>query len=240
MLKHLFTAAISTSLCISTLAQTGSDTVVPLGGEPTLLDAKSYVDTYDPALGVYDTGKNAFGEPTFTTGNRMPKFSAPSGIAENQGVVVYDKTSVTLSEDLVCDALTLKNWATLTIEGDVTIVVNDAFAIENQSNIVLAPEAKLTIYCLNKALIKDHCRMNVDTARPGDLRFYKLGDQPLIIENQSELVGMVYASETTLRVTDGSDFYGGLKAASLYLANRAACHFTAIQGASTTVEPLYD
>lgn len=239
MFKQLATSVFALGVCTATLANTGADLAVPLKDPETILDRKSYIDSYDPALGAYGVD-NVFPAPSFSYGNTLPDMTAPTGMASNSGVIVHDKVNVTLSADTVCDNFSLINWANLTIEGDVTLVVNNSFTVENQSSIILAEGARLTVYCLNEARINDHCHVNSDTSRPGAVRIVKLGDSAMLVANQSSLSGMVYAPSTHLEVVNGSDFYGGLFAQSLYLANTGAAHFTVAAPYPTTASPLYD
>jgi len=239
MLKSLITSVCALGLCGAALAQTGADVVVPLQNKQTILDAKSYVDTYDPTKGPYG-GANVYGAPTFSLGNVLPDLSAPTGVASLSADVVHDKVNVTLSSNMVVDNYTLINWANLTIKGDITLVVNKKFAVSNQSKIILDTDARLTIYCLGDASINDHCVVNSDTTRPSAVRIIKLGTSPMYVQNQSKLVGMVYVPNSNLSVINGSDFYGGLRAKSLYLANTGAGHFTTVGPCPTTTAPMYD
>ncbi len=234
-----FAAAFGLGFAASASAGTGADVTVPLESSPTIID-NAYTDTYDPAVGPYG-GSNVGPAPTITTGTVVPSFSAPTGLPST-GEYKLDSQTATLSGDLRCDKLLLANHSTLTISGDVTIVVTEEFKVENHSKIVLGADATLTLYCLKDATVQDHAEVNPDTTRPADLTVYKLGTKEFILQNDAMMVGQVYASDTFLQVENGADFYGTLDAMSMYLKNNAGAHFCDPAGAPapTTVAPLYD
>ena len=242
MTNRIFSMMLAIGITVPALAQTGSAAIVPLQNQETILDAKSYVDTYDPAQGAYDSESNASGAPTFTTGNAMPDLTAPTGQGTFERVRYFtDKEDVTLTGKLSCDTFRVGTFTNVTIEGKCVLFVRESFVIENHSNIILAPGAKLTVYCLNNAIIRDHAHVNPDSSRPNAVVFIKLGNRDLVIEDQSSMTATVFAPKAQLVVQNGSHFFGMLKAKSLTIQNHAAGHFTHFNAVPpTTVAPLYD
>ena len=231
--------ALGLALASAAMADANADVVVPLKNSATIID-NSYTDTYDPSAGPYG-GDNVMGAPTITTGNAMPSYSAPSGLATKTGERKYDGGSHTLSGELECDKFLVVNKATITVEGDVTLVVKEEFKVQNKSRIILAEDATLTIYCLKDATVQDYAELNPDMTRPQDVTIYKLGDKEFIIQNESMVVGQMHAPKTFMQVENGAHFYGTLEARSMYLKNEAGAHFCNPGAATTTtVEPLYD
>ncbi len=253
MLKKVITSAIALGIGGAALAQTGADTVVPLHDQETIRHSNCYVDTYDPSVGPYG-GDNVYGAPTFTTGNNMPVFTSPTGRGDDEGEVINSEESfpdviysnkkhdgvVELSESFFCNNFEMRVMTEIEIKGNVTIVVKGDFLMKSGSKLRLADGAKLTIYVEGEAVIGEKSQLNPDTTRPDALVFYKLGSQPLLVDNQSMLCGNVYATQTKLEVSNSSDFYGGLQAKSFLVQNVGAGHFTAIAASTETVAPLYD
>lgn len=241
--RLLLAAAATTCVSVQALASpTGSDLEVKLKDALVVVD-ESKIDSYDPSAGPYG-GANRFPAPIISTGNTMPDFTAPSGYEAIEGTTNTDTQSYkggrhTLRGHVLCDNFTVRS-STLTIEGDVIIIVDNAFIVRDEARIVLAEDASLTIYCKGSADVTDESRVNTDTSRPGDLTFYMLGDQDLSIKDESSLVATAYAPNASLRVYDEADFYGGLLAKSLYVVDEAAAHLCAVSTKPTTIKPLYD
>lgn len=253
MFKRTITSLVACGIGGIALAQTGVNTVVPLDEEETIRHNNCYVDTYDPSAGPYG-GDNIFGAPTFTTGNEMPVFSSPTGWGDDEGEVIHAEDSypdviysnkkqdgtVELSESFFCNNFEMRVMTDILITKDMTIVVKGDFLMKSGSKLRLAEGVKLTIYVEGEAVIGEKSEMNPDTTRPESLVFYKLGTEPLLVDNQSMLCGSVYATQTRLEVSNTSDFYGGLLAKTFLVQNTGAGHFTTIAGATTTVDPLFD
>ena len=253
MLKHITASVLALGIGGAALAQTGSDTVVPLHEQETIRHSNCYVDTYDPSVGPYG-GDNVFGPPTFTTGNKMPVFSSPTGWGDDEGEVIHDEGlypdviysnkkhdgTVELSESFFCNDFEMRVMTDILITADMTIVVKGNFLMKSGSKLRLADGVKLTIYVEGEAVIGEKSQLNPDTTRPQDMIFYKLGTAPLLIDNQSMMCGSVYATQTRLEVSNHSDFYGGLLAKTFLVQNTGAGHFTTVAGAAATVSPLYD
>lgn len=240
MLKQLTASILSVGLIAPSFANTGADVTVSLVSLP--VSSNSYtIDTYDPTLGSY--GKdNAFGEPTFKLDSVMPEFTAPTGLPDMNGSVAYNTGKHTISSDMVCDNFTIDNGATVTIQGDVTLVVNKNFRLENDSRIVLAADATLTVYCAQKARVDDASHLNTDTTRPNDVVFYQLGSDTLRIDNNASMVATVFVTNAMLQIDNNADFYGAMTGQTSYVGNNAGAHFcnTPAQAVPSTVAPLYD
>lgn len=253
MYKQVITSVLALGVGSVAMAQTGSNTVVPLSEEETIRHSNCYVDTYDPSVGPYG-GDNVYGPPTFTTGNDMPVFTAPTGWGDDEGEVIHTEElypdviysnkkhdgTVELSESFFCNDFEMRVMTDILITSDMTIVVKGNFLMKSGSKLRVADGVKLTIYVEGEAVVGEKSQLNPDTTRPDALVFYKLGTESLLVDNQSMLCGSVYATQTRLEVSNNSDFYGGLLAKTFLVQNIGAGHFTTIAGSSETVAPLYD
>ena len=253
MFKQATTSLLAIGIGCTALAQTGFAAEVPLHEEETILHSNCYVETYEQSAGPYG-GDNVFGPPTFTTGNKMPVFSSPTGWGDDEGEVIHDNGiypdviysnkkhdgTVELSESFFCNDFEMRVHTDILIVEDMTIVVKGNFLMKSGSKLRLAEGVTLTIYVEGEAVVGEKSELNPDTTRPDDMVFYKLGEAPLLVDNQSMLCGSVYATETKLEVSNRSNFYGGLYAKTFLVKNTGAGHFTTIAGAPTTTAPLYD
>jgi len=244
MIKTLFSMTLALGLTGGALAKTGTDVIVPLGEPAVLQHASCYVDTYDPAAGVYG-GANIGGVPTFTTGNYMPKFTAPTGVGATLTDVAYKGSKkdeiINVSESFTCNNLELTTFAVVNIVNDVTIVVKGDFMMKSGSKLTVANGAKLTLYVEGEAEINEKSVLNPDSSRPGAVQFIKLGKSPLKVDNQAQLCGTVFATQSGLEVNNSAEFFGPMLAYTLRLENSGAAHLVHYDApAPTTVEPLYD
>ena len=253
MYKHLLSSVLTVGVCGAAFAQTGSDLTVPLKTQETIAHSNCYVDTYDPSAGPYG-GDNIFGAPTFSTNNDMPAFSSPSGWGDDEGEVIHTEElypdviysnkkqdgTVELSESFFCNNFEMRVHTDILIVEDMTIVVKGDFLMKSGSTLSVAEGVTLTIYVEGEAVVGEKSKLNPDTSRPDALIVYKIGEKPLLVDNQSMLCANVYATETRLEVSNNSDFYGGLLAKTFLAQNIGAGHFTTLAKAAATSSPLYD
>ncbi len=203
---------------------------------PTL-DDNPVVDTYDPAQGPYG-GSNVGPAPTFETGMAMPNLVEPTGLGPAVGEVLYDgHGNSTITGNIHCGKFLVRTHHVIHISGDVTILVEEEFKVENHARIELMPGASLRIFVKKDATVQDQAAVNPDTTNPFAVTIYNLGVKPFMVQNQSTVCAKMFSPDTFLQVQDGSDFYGHFMGQSLFLKNAAGGHFS---GPGTFLEPLYD
>lgn len=200
--------------------------VVEVVSAPSM-DAQSYADSFDSFAGPYDPAA-AGPTPQFLTGSPMPVVTEPTLSVPFTDIFRRDTNGTsTLSTDVWCNIFTISNHHTLKIAGDITIIANTEFKLQNYARVELLPGARLTIYVKNTATIQDMCELN----RPGDpnrVRIFNLGTTDLKIQNQSHVYATLVSPSAGLQMKDGAHFYGKVTARTVAMQNQSGLHIDGI------------
>ena len=128
-------------------------------------------------------------------------------------------------------SLKLSGKDTLTILGDVTLVLTDpldALAIAGSARLVVPEGSSLTIYFAGDALIGGNGAVNSNAA-PAALQLWSTADgsrvQRLQLSGGGGLSALVYAPEAEFRVFGNGEFFGSLVARSVDFGGNAAYHY---------------
>lgn len=136
--------------------------------------------------------------------------SIPSGFPSNSGDKVITG-SETLSSDRQYDKLEIKDGGRLTVTGDVRILCNDKFTVDNEGELVINSGASLTVYCKKEAEFKNEAEVNKDSQYPGNLVLVITTNHKLLIDNEA-IVGASVFTEGEVEIKNESVFYGRLMA----------------------------
>ena len=198
--------------------------VFEVASTPTILN-QAYADTYNPDLGPYSEENSGPGAH-FLVVSEMPTISVPTDLPEWEWRYRFDsnRDETTVRKDLHGGRFYIANNHTVWIEGDVTIVCRDLFLMENHGHIRLREGATLTIYTLDDAIIRDQCSIGMGAKDHERIRFYHLGDDPVVIQNQCDFWGTMVSPNAPLRVADGSEFFGSFTGEGLDLINQVGFH----------------
>lgn len=203
-------------------AQSGSG-VVYLKDPPIFLN-KAYADTYDSAAGPYDP-ETAGPAPEFVTGSAMPVLEEPALAATWQPSYILTKKKVTtLAHDIHTDVFQLRNGHTLKIDGDVTVLVEENFELNNSSTIELLPGATLKVYFKGAASILQASGLNNDSQDPHRVEFFNLGSEPLTVRNHNQVFATIVSPNAPLVIENNTDVYGSVIAQSIHMRNSSALH----------------
>jgi fibro-slime domain-containing protein len=198
---------------------------VPLVNMPTIKNNPT-IDTYDPNKGPY-RATNKGPAPTFVSNSAMPAISVPD-LVPSQGDVEYKGNgTTTLSGSFRCKTFNLSNNHTLNISGNVTIVCDEAFVIQNHTKVMLLDGAMLTVYSKKDAKFENNVDINMNTCQSSRFMFYQLGTSNLIIENSARAYCQVVAPNASLHVKNNCDFYGKLCSKSVTIENSGGFHIEA-------------
>ncbi|MFG0283269.1 MAG: fibro-slime domain-containing protein [Phycisphaerales bacterium JB039] len=208
--------------------------VVELVSAPSI-NQKSYVDSFDAYAGPFvPDPKNPGPEPDFLTGSPMPTLTAPSLSVPWQASFIRDKKEIsTLSTDIHCDEFRLRNGHTLQIDGDVRVLCETNFELNNSSNLILLPGARLRVYYRGTASIEQATGTGGGTigSDPTDCRrliFYNLGTEPFIVRNHTNVYATVISPNAPFQMDNNCDFFGQVTAHSLDLSNSSALHIDGV------------
>lgn len=126
------------------------------------------------------------------------------------------------------DSLRVEGAATLTIEGDVTLVLpasGDTVLVGGSGKIRLAPDATLTVYTAGNIKIA-----GAGIANPAASQNFQVwGTAPITqkieILGSGQFSGVIYAPNADLRVPGHADIYGAVVANRITMAGSGAFHY---------------
>ena len=204
------------------LYQAAGDSSVSVVNAPNIID-EGVVDTYNPTAGPYG-GTNVWPAPTFVTGSAMPDVSEPD-LGANVGVVTLSGSGTTiLSGQTHCDQFIVSNEHTVRVSGDVSILCEELFKIENEAVAVeFLPDATLTVYVKKDAIIQDEANVNLGDD-PDRLVIYNLGTNDLIVQNEAQLSATVVSPNARLYLHNSAKFIGSFVGKSIHIQNEAGFH----------------
>ncbi|MBT8484489.1 MAG: hypothetical protein KJO43_02850, partial [Phycisphaerae bacterium] len=161
----------------------------------------------------------------------MPDPDAPEDLQSYQEHVHLEGT-VTLTGDMFPDdevdepamhfgKLHIKEDSVITVEGDLTIVVDDELKFK-KTQIVVLPDATLTIYALGKYCeFKEGTIFQTDGHSTTAVTIVALGTGDVKIEKDSHIYGTIIAPGRKLKIKDGH-LYGGFVGGEADLEGKGA------------------
>ncbi len=129
-------------------------------------------------------------------------------------------------------SLNLKGNATLTILGDVTLVLTDpidALSINvGQGGIIITPDSSLTLYASGDVALGGNGLANANAA-PATFQFWSTADatrsQTISVVGNGSFVGVLYAPESEVTVNGNGSISGAIVARRLTFAGNASFHY---------------
>lgn len=199
------TAAVSTNstshnrIIIKDFGIISGDAYVGPGGEP------------DDVIRIEDRGQITGSRTVLPEAVEIPVPAEPS-LGGSIGDCTYDGFSTTtVSEDIHCDKFEIKDLAIVNISGDVVILVEEAFKIENFGQLRILAGGDLTLFTKNEFKIKDFGKVNVNTMDPSQVTINHLSSESMHLEEAALLCAGVVAPYCQLYIKDTGRFYGTLK-----------------------------
>lgn len=168
-------------------------------------DPSTVTGSTAPALFPRTTRAVLYSPPVPSMGDYSARGALPSG--------VYRYDSLRLVDDQV-----------MTINGDVTLYVDDDFKVTGQAKIQLNPGASLTIHHgSGEFVLAGTGAVNKD-ATPADLTVISSTTEKIKIAGTSDFYGSVYAPEAPLSIVGDSDLYGAFVVAEAGLNGGGFLH----------------
>lgn len=150
---------------------------------------------------------------------RVPDFGASIG-----DVDISTNTVIT-NRRFECDAFTLGNTRTLTIEGQVEIVCHGVLSIGESSRINLAPGATLRVYTLSTVeAISQDALINANTMDPTRVTFFHMTPSDFLVGQGTQVYGTIYAPDSTVSIQNSADVFGRVLAERLVMSQGGAIH----------------
>ncbi len=208
----------------SILGQTVSSTFAGLRlVNPISTTNSPTIDTYDPALGPYG-GSNIGPAPQAQTGQQMQSVTVPTMSNYVQEYLRDGNAASTLSSSFRCSKFLIRNYHKLTIQGDVTIVVEEEFKIENHVQVKLAPGATFTVYALKDATFQNNVLVNMSPMDHTRFKFYKLGMLPVYFTNNADVCATFVCPQSQMQMGNTCDVYGTVESKSVAMQNTSGMH----------------
>ncbi len=194
-----------------------------LVNSPTILNG-AIVDSYDSSVGPYG-GANVGGSPSFIPGSAMPVVTEPVGLPPLVDKLSYTgNSSTTISADIHCNRFIVGNKHSIQIAGDITILCEQEFRIEDQGTVFdIAPGATLSLYIKDVMILQDQAQINVN-GDPAAFNVFNLGTTDIVIQDGAAMSGNIISPDASLQLLNGSEFFGSFTGESLTIANNAEFH----------------
>ncbi len=217
------------------LAEEG--TATPVHGlrlvQPLAINNNPTLDSYNPAAGPYG-GSNVGPAPQALTGQTMPVVTVPEMETYVGEFLRAGNASSTLDTSFRCSKFIISNQHRLTVVGGVTVVVDEQFVIENNTHVVLAPGATLTVYAKKDAVFQNDCRVNMEPPDHTRFVFYRLGSGDLVLKNSVDVCGTFVCPGGRLDLGNNCNVYGAVESRAVQMQNSSGLHIaeTAMAGCS--------
>ncbi len=206
-----------------------STNAIASGSLSVTVNAVVHGDAYvgpsgNPNTAIYTSGN---GEITGTTGTLdaevpMPSPTAPS-LGSSVGDVRYESGTTTLSSDLHCDKLEIRD-AILKINGEVNIVCEDEFRIDGNGQIQIPTGSLLHLYAKDRVRIRDNALVNATNGDPSNFRLYSLSTGvDMEFEGNSKTHAIIQSPHVRLSMLD-AQAYGTFLGYELALDGNAQFH----------------
>lgn len=119
----------------------------------------------------------------------------------------------------------LPNLSKVYITGDVTLYVEGTINCENNSELIINPGASLTIYAGGDVDFSNNSLTN-GGGKPADFLLYGLSTcTSILLSNNSETRGAVYAPSASIVAGENQEFYGALVGNQMTLYNNGKVHY---------------
>lgn len=132
-----------------------------------------------------------------------------------------------------CPGITLNGKKTLTILGDVTLILTagpgvDAISVTGTASIIIPTGSSLTVYTEGNIRIAGNGVANANI-QPKTLQLWgtntSLGGQDIQIAGNGALVGITYAPNASVKINGNGDVMGSIVANTITLVGNAAFHY---------------
>jgi fibro-slime domain-containing protein len=188
----------------------------------------------DPAVVVDDQGGDGI---TGTIGHLpatipMPVINVPTGLPVYPGgaLDVPINGSMTLTGNWQVTEFHLRRKATVTVNGDVTIVCDDRWRVERDAQVIVPDGSSLTVYCRTQCrLYGPDSAINPDTSDPSKVTIYILGSDPWndqFVANGSGTMACarLYAPTNLMDLDQSAQFFGTFLGLQIEMNNQSRLH----------------
>ena len=188
-----------------------SATSIPLASAPTL-DANAFADTWDSSIGGY-LFQPPGSAPDYNIGGFMPAISEPDPFIANTGNQSYSNSKNglpqnTISGDIHCDTFSTQKDTLLVIDGNVTILCEMDFLLNQNTHITLTPGSTLELYVQGLFKVSQGSSLNMLPDDPSSVKIYNLGVTQMEINQFSAVCAIILSPDAGLHLAQGDQFFG--------------------------------
>lgn len=178
----------------------------------------------NPVLGIITDKPSAITGTRGTLAEAMPValVSVPSDLPASQGDQVFDGKTVLWTDDAAYGDLKLLNKSIFTVRGDVRVLVNKTFNIEQQSEIRLEPGSRLRMYVMGDVIIRNYVDINKISGDPDALLIACMGvGKRILVDQNTEVFGHLVCEDGAIELGNSTIVVGTLTSQSAELFNSA-------------------
>ncbi len=190
---------------------------------PAVVINNPSVDTWNPSIGAYG-GSNVGPAPQMQVLQPMPSVTVPSLPYYGVEYLKDGSTTSTLSSSFRCGKFLIRNYHKLMIQGNVVVVVDEEFKVENHAEIELMPGATFTVYALKDAALQDFSKVNMNTWDHTRFTLYKMGTLDLFLQNNSQMCGQIICPNGRVFMQNNADIYASIQSQNLLMQNSGRLH----------------
>lgn len=193
-------------------------------GTPPLMQGGTILDSWDPNLGRYGEDGNVGPAPDILTGSAMPTIILPTNLGPSVGNININGQSNIISTSFRCNNFSIKSNARLRIDGDVTILVDGSFSVQQNAELELMAGARLHLYIVSGFAMFQGAQFNINTLDPNRALVYYSGSQKIDISQFAELCATLVAPNATLELGQEVHYYGSFYGSSIDMRQGSQLH----------------
>ncbi len=208
----------------------GAEGQVNLVNPPSISNNPT-IDSYSPGFGPYDPVTNAGPMPNIVSGAAMPVVPPEPALPYTKDIMLSGNATTLMTASVHCETFVLQTNHEMIVQGDLTIIADAKFNVENYSEIVIPDGSSLTVYVKGDAVIQNNVSVNTNSADHTRLVIYNISpDKPMVVENKTHIYASLISPTAPLIIKNTGDFYGTVTARDLDISNSAGLHIAATGG----------
>ena len=152
---------------------------------------------------------------------------APSASIEvtNSGDQLFEKSTTTISNDLYCDKLEIRDGGIVNIHGDLTFVCDEEFRIDGSGQLRVLAGSKLRIIANSTVRIRDTAMVNAYVGDPSALLIYNLASATTFeLRGDSQTHATIVAPSNRMTVLENAEVYGRYTGRELVMEGASKFH----------------
>jgi len=202
-------------------AQVTGDLYVGVGG-----NVNSVINIDDDAVHTGNTGVLDTAATISNPSVPNPSCGSTSGGNCSQcGNLTYNDTNVTISSDMRLCKFTLQGNTIASISGDVTIVTDDEFKIEDNAELRLLSGATLEVHMTDgKLKVQDNGKLNANTTTPSRVVLYHNQNDRLEIKGNGIAYATITHPNNELKIKNNGRFYGSSRGKKVKVEDNGEYH----------------